>query len=492
VARVQVAVRTTPLPDSRVRLDVEVPAGELEGRLERKATQLGRKLKLPGFRRGKVPAPLVIQRMGREAVLEATVRDAITGWYSDAIETAGVVPVGDPQLDLGELPGQGEALEFAIEIGVLPPAQLGAYEGLKVGRREPDVEAEQVQQEIDALRERLARLTTADRPAAKGDFLVVDYEGSLIAEGSSGEQPREGLPAGEGRDQLVELGAGSLIGGLEENLLGASAGETRTVELSFPADHANRELAGRRAAFTFTVKEVKLKELPAVDDDLAIDAGFDSLEELREDIRRRLLEIDESRIEAEFLGAALDAAVAEARVEITPELVKARAREMWERTLRSLAERGVSRESYLLADRQPADPRSGDAESLAARREQEILAEIEPSAEQALRREAVLTAIVAAEGIQPTEEELLEAVSPAAERDGAEPQELLDDLRKRGRLEELREDLAARQAVGLIAARATPIPVAEAQARERLWTPAKAREKEERAAASSGLWTPGR
>jgi trigger factor len=475
-----------------VRLDVEVPAGELEGRLERKATQLGRKLKLPGFRRGKVPAPLVIQRIGREAVLEETVRESITGWYSDAIETAGVVPVGDPQLDLGELPGRGEALEFAIEIGVLPPAELGVYEGLKVPRREPQADAEQVEREIDATRERLARLKTVERPAAEGDFVVVDYEGSLIGESPSGERRLERLAGGEGRDQLVELGAGNLVPGLEENLVGASAGETRAVELSFPADHANRDLAGRPVSFTFTVKEVKLKELPALDDELAIDAGFDSLEELREDIRRRLLEIDESRIEAEFLGAALDAAVAEARVELTPELVKARAREMWERTLRSLAERGISRESYLLADRQPAGLPSAEAESLAARREQEVLAEIEPSAEQALRREAVLTAIVAAEGIQATDEQLLEAVSAAAEREGIEPQKLLAQLRERGRLEELREDLAARQAVTLIAAGAQPIPVAEAQARERLWTPAKARAKEEGAAASSGLWTPGR
>jgi trigger factor len=165
---------------------------------------------------------------------------------------------------------------------------------------------------------------------------------------------------------------------------------------------------------------------------------------------------------------------------------------MWERTLRSLSERGIARESYLLADRQPADLGSAEAESLAARREQEILAEIEPNAEQALRREAVLTAIVAAEGIRPTEEQLLEAVSAVAEREGIEPQRLLAELRERGRLEELREDLAARQAVALIAARAEPIPVAEAQARERLWTPAKAREQEEGAAASSGLWTPGR
>ncbi|HYM55109.1 MAG TPA: trigger factor, partial [Solirubrobacteraceae bacterium] len=171
----------TELGDSRVRLEVQVPPGELEGRLERKARQLGRELKLPGFRRGKVPAPLVIQRMGREVVLGEAVRDTLSSWYSDAIETAGIVPVGDPQVDLGELPPQGEALEFSIEIGVLPKAELGAYRGLEVARREPEVADEQIEREVEAMRERLARLETAERAAAEGDYVVIDYVGSLAA-----------------------------------------------------------------------------------------------------------------------------------------------------------------------------------------------------------------------------------------------------------------------------------------------------------------------
>src|ERR1700737_406362 len=146
-----------------------------------KAQQLGRELKLPGFRRGKVPAPLVIQRIGREVVLEEAVRDTLSSWYSAAIETSGIVPVGDPQLDLGDLPPQGEALEFSIEIGVLPKAELGDYRGLEVGRREPEVGNELIEQEIDAMRERLARLETAERPAAQGHFVVVAYVGSLPA-----------------------------------------------------------------------------------------------------------------------------------------------------------------------------------------------------------------------------------------------------------------------------------------------------------------------
>jgi trigger factor len=482
VAWVPAAVKTTvtELGDSRVRLQVEVPPGELEGRLTQKARQLGRQMKLPGFRRGKVPPPLVIQRIGREVVLEEAVRETLSSWYSDAIETAGIVPVGDPQLDLGELPRQGEALEFSIEIGVLPKAVLGEYTGLEVGRREPEVGEEQIEREIEAMRERLARLQTAERAAGEGDFVVVDYVGSLAA-GDASRAGAQWVPfaGGEGRDQLIELGGGNLIPGFEEALLGASAGETRTALLTFPADYPNQELAGREASFEVTVKEVKLKELPDIDEDFAIDAGFDDLEELREDIRRRLLEAEEGRIEAEFRQAALDAAVAQAQMAVTPELVAARAKEMWERTLHSLAHRGITREAYL---------------QILGRKEPEILAELAPEAEQALRREAVITAVVEAEGINPGDEQLLEALAPSAERESVEPTQLLERLRADGRLDEVREDLAARQAIELIAAAATPIPLATAQAREQLWTP----EKEQGSRAHSPnepaqpgrLWTP--
>jgi trigger factor len=481
VAVVPLALKTTltELGDSRVRLQVEVPADELEGRLERKAQQLGRQLKLPGFRRGKVPAPLVVQRIGREVVLEEAVRDALSSWYSDAIETSGIVPVGDPQLDLGELPPRGEALEFSIEIGVLPKARLGDYRGLEVPRREPHVEDEQIEQEIHGLRERLARLETAERAAATGDFVVVDYVGSMASADAAPEAPWEPFAGGEGRDQLVELGGGNLIPGFEEALVGAGAGETRTVELTFPADYGNAELAGRDASFEVTVKEVKVKELPALDDDLAVDAGFDDVKELREDIRARMLEAEEGTVEAEFRQSALDAAVAAASVEVTPELIAARASEMWERMLHSLSHRGITREAYL---------------QIVGRQEADVLEEMRPEAELALRREAVITAIVEAEGISPSEPEVIEALRPTAEREGVEAETLLGDLRTAGRLEEVREDLAARQAIDLLASCAKAIPLAQAQAREQLWTPEKAAAQgaggKQGAQETARLWTP--
>ena len=467
----------TELGDSRVRVSVHVPPGEVEGRLERKARQLGRDLRLPGFRRGKVPAQLVIQRMGRDAVLEEAVRDTLPSWYSAAIEAAGIVPVGDPRVDLAELPQKGQPLEFSVEIGVLPKATLGEYTGLEVPRREPDIGPERIEAEVEGLRERLARLQTVERPARQGDFVVIDYVGSLAQDGGEPE-PFEG---GEGRDQLVELGAGTLIPGFEEGIVGASAGEDRSVRVTFPADYGAAELAGREASFDVTVKEVKEKELPPLDDDLAVDAGFDDLEELRGDIRTRLLDAEQERIDSEFRQAALDAAVANARIDVTPELVQARAREMWERTLHSLSHRGVSREAYL---------------RIVGRGEDELLAELAPQAEQALRREAVITAVVAAEGIEPGEDELLEVLTPTAEREGVEPATLLSDLAAAGRLDDVREDLAARRAIEEIAERATPIAPEQAQAREQLWTPEKAARRSDEPAqqpsAPGRLWTPGR
>ena len=488
MAAVSAALKTTvaELPDSRVRVDVEVAAGEVQQRLEGKARQLGRELKLPGFRRGKVPAPLVIQRVGREAVLDQAIRDSLSGWYAQAIAEAGVVPVGDPKLDLEELPAEGKALEFSIEIGVVPKAELGDYAGLEVARREPAVAEEQVEAELQALRERLAKLDTAERPAAQGDFVVIDYVGSLRVDDDDGErlEPFEG---GEGRDQLIELGGGNLIPGFEEALVGASAGEQKDVTLTFPVDYPAEQLAGRDASFAVTVKEVKVKELPELDDDLAIDAGFDDLDELREDIRARLLENEQARVEAEFRQVALDAAVAAAEVPVTPELVKARAQELWERMLHSLSHSNISREAYL---------------QISGREEGEILAEMEADAELALRREAVLSAIVAAERIEPTEQQLLEALAPSAEREGVAAEQLLEQLRGGGREEELREEVAARLAVELIAERAKAISPEQAQAREQLWTPSAGAERASAGtggagAAGSGspaapgkLWTP--
>ena len=164
----------------------------------------------------------MIQRVGREAVLEEAVRETLSSWYSDAIESAGIVPVGDPKVDLGELPGAGQALSFSIEIGVLPKATLGEYLGSSPRAASRRSTAEQLDAELEAVRERLARLQTAERPAALGDFLVIDYLGRLGGgEGADGQG--EAFAGGEARDQLLELGSGQA----DPRLRGGARGRLR-------------------------------------------------------------------------------------------------------------------------------------------------------------------------------------------------------------------------------------------------------------------------
>lgn len=467
-----VKTSVTELPESRVRVEAEVPPEEVERRLQQTVRVLGRELKLPGFRKGKVPPPMVLQRVGRATVLDETVRDSLPAWYGEAIVEAGVVPVGDPHLNLSGLPGEGEPLRFSIEIGVRPRAQLGDYRGLEVGRREPRVEDEAVDAEVDRLRERLARLDTVDEQAGEGDFVVVDYAGTADGEPVAG---------GEARDELIELGTGTLAPEMEQALVGAAAGDTRQVEVSFPPDHPSPQLAGKTAAFEVSVKEVKRKQLPELDDDFAVDAaGFDTLEELRADVRTKMEEADRGAIENEFREAAVDAAVAAARIDVPAPLVEARAKEMWQQLAETLQRQSIAPEMYL---------------RISNKTEEQVVEEARPEAEQALRREAVLAAVVEGEGIEPSEDELLAALEHSAEHEKTTPAKLLERLRQAGRLDALRRDLAVRKAVDLLAGEAKAIPAEQAEARERLWTPGKGEPEEapdEAAAPPPGqLWTPG-
>jgi len=423
----------TELPESRVRVEAEVAPAEVERRMQQTARKLGSQLRIPGFRKGKVPPPVVIGRLGREYVLDETLRETLGVWYVDAIDASGIAPVGEPDINVGDLPGAGAALAFSIEIGVRPVAQLGAYKGIAVGRREPAADEDAIDAEIESMRDRLGTLETVDRPAALGDSVVIDYVGKLEGE------PFEG---GEGRDQLLELGAGQLIPGFEEQLVGAAAGEERLVELSFPDDYGAPHLAGKPATFDVTVTEVKIKQLPELDDDFAADAaGFDTLAELREDIATRLKEQEEHTIEHEFERDVLDAVAAAATIEVPHALVHARAHEMVEETMQSLARQGISKEMYL---------------QISGQDEEQMAHEAEEEAEKALRRDAVIAAVVEAEQIEPTDAEVLEVLAPTAGRDRTTPEKLLKAFEKNGRIGRLRAEVASNQAVKWLVEHAKP------------------------------------
>jgi trigger factor len=476
-----VKTTTTELGESRVRVEVEVPTEALEEELRTAASAIGREMRVPGFRKGKVPPQVVIQQVGREAVLDEAVRRALPGWYEEALHEAGVAAIGDPKLDLSDLPARGAPLAFTIEVGVRPPAALAEWKGVEVGRREPEVDPDEVRSEIERLRESVASLETVDREAGPGDFVVMDFTGTVAKRRPDGEAvwPGESFEGGEARGYLAEIGAGRLIPGFEDQLKGVTAGEQREVRVTFPDDYPAEHLAGKEAVFAVEAKEVKEKRLPELDDDFAVEAGgYDTLDELRGEIENRLREAEERRIEIEFREAAVDAVAAESRIDVPHELVHAKAHEMWHRTANRLAQQGVDPRRYV---------------ELTGKDEEQLVTEAEPDAEKALRRESVLAAIVESEGIEVTDEELMDALRQAsADQSGRQPSEKalqrsLKRARAQGADEALREDIAMRKAVDLVVEHAKPIPVEQAKARDKLWTP----EKERGETPAGEIWTPG-
>lgn len=453
----------TELPESRVRVDVNIDPDAVARSMEGAAAAMGRELRIPGFRKGKVPPGLVVQRMGREAVLEQAVRESLGEWYERALGEARVTPVGDPKLDVGDLPGEGEELSFSIEVGVRPKATVKDYKGLEVGRASGEVPDDAIDAEVDRLREALASVSPVERESAKGDLVVIDYAGTVDGELFDG---------GEASDRMVEVGAGRLLEELDAALKGVAAGAELDVDVHFPDDYQAEELAGKAAKFAVTVKEVREKSLPELDDDFASDASeFDTLEELRAAIAERLGEVIQERTKSEFREAAIQAAADAATVDLPDEIVTARADEMLDRFLHQLSHRGVDPEAFL---KMQENGREG------------MLAELREDAVKSLRREATLAAIAEAEDFDVTDADLLEALGPG-EGDSA-PEKILERLRSRGRDDILREEVRLRKAADVVVETAKPIPLETAAAREKIWTPEKEKSAE---AEPDGLWTPG-
>jgi trigger factor len=457
-----VKTNVTELPDSRARVEVEVPAELVDRGMQRSARGLAKEMRMPGFRKGKAPPSLVIRQLGFGAVLQEAIREALPEWYEQGLLSSRLSPVGDPDIEIVSTPeAEGEPLSFKFEIGVRPKAKLGEYKGLEVGRAEPEPSEEIVDREIERIREGFARLEPVERAAADGDALLVDFEGLVDGKAFEG---------GKAADYLLELGSGQLIEGFEEQLRGVDGGEQRQVEVTFPEDYGAEHLAGQDAVFTVDVKEVREKVLPELDDDFASEASeFDTLAELRADIGKRVAEAVDERAEQDFRVAAVDAAVDAATIELPDDLVTARAAERWERVERQLAGRGMSPDSFL---------------QMQGKTREEVLEESKPDAERELKREAVLAAIAEAEAIEVSEEEMVEALAHSAEHERTTPEKLLARLRENGRDAMVREDIEVRKAIDVVADSAKSIPLEQAEAREKIWTPEK--EEEEK----GELWTP--
>jgi trigger factor len=445
-----VEAQVEELADNRVRLTVDVPRAQMEHAFEHAASDLAESVKIPGFRKGKVPMPVLLARVGRDRLHSEAVESHIGSWFMTAAARSRIRPVEQPEYEY-ELPEDPEQdWRFTATVSVQPLPEPADWTQLEVPAPEAEVPEDFIEHELNVLRSSVAELTPVeDRPAQPGDTVVLD----LVVEG---QEPQ--------RDYVVELGAGRLVPELEEAIVGMSPGETRDVEFQRSAEEtANVELA---------VKEIKDKVLPPVDDDLARAASeFETLEELRADIVSRLGEQIEAEVESAVRGAAVDALVDATGVEAGGPLVDARARTLLNNLARSLAARGISLETYV---------------ALSGQSPEQLSAQIRAEAAQSVARELVLEAAADKLGIDVPDSEVEELVREEALVAGDDPDDLIQRLRDAGTFEDLREDIRLRAALDRIASEVKRIPVELAEAREAIWTPEK-----EKPDTPTKLWTPG-
>jgi trigger factor len=418
--------------------------------VEHAANDLAASVKIPGFRKGKVPRQVLIQRVGKDRLMAEAIDSHITGWFWNAAARTRLRPVEQPEYDF-ELPANDDQdWKFTATVAVQEKAEVADWTQLEVGVVEAEVPEELVERELDALRATVAELVPVEgRPVAPDDTVIVD----LIS------------PNGETRrDYVVELGRGALVEEIELGLPGMSAGETKEIDF---------ELAdGTKQAVTVTVKEIKEKVLPEIDDALALAATeFETLAELRADIESRLRGQIDEEIEAQFRADVADALVAASKVDASGPLVEARTRELLRGLARQVESRGVQLDTYL---------------SMTGQNPDELLQRLHEEATRSVARELVLEAAADKLGITVSDEEIETLVREQAEAMGDDADETLLQLRESGRIETLREDIRMRNALDKVASEVKRIPRELAEARDALWTPEK-----EKQATDAKLWTPG-
>jgi trigger factor len=433
------------LADNRVRLQVEVGPGDVRHAVEHAASDLAETMKIPGFRKGRVPMPVLVARVGRERLYQEAVESHIGGWFRAAAARSHIRPVEQPEFGYDPPSSADESFRFTATVAVQPKPELPDWRELEVPYAEPEVPAELVERELEALQSSVAELVPVeDRPVVQGDTLVVDLVGD------KGEAQR---------DYVVELGQGRLLDELEDGLVGMSIGETKTIEA---------ELAdGSTTPIEATVKEIKEKVLPPLDDDLARSTSeFETLAELREEIESRLREALELESEGAFRQEVVRALVAAARVEASGPLVEARARTLLQGLALSLERRGISLENYL-----QITGTSGD----------DLVERLRAEAAESVAGELVLEAAADQLGITVSDEELEDELRARYE----DADEAMPQLRESGRWEQERESVRLAHALDRVASEVKRIPADLAAAREKLWTPEKERDQ-----SATTLWTP--
>ncbi|MFL6040649.1 MAG: trigger factor [Gaiellales bacterium] len=455
------------LPENRVRLQVEVPVEDVDHAFDHALSDLAGSVRIPGFRKGKAPKGLIKQRVGEDALREEALDTHLSSWYQRAVAVAGIDPVDRPKIDFDEAPAEGVIFSFSAEVEVKPKPEVSSYKGLEGVRPPVEVPEEAVAGELERLQLSVAELSPVDRGAQEGDFLVIDFVGSIDGEEFEG---------GKGNDYGVELGAGRLLPDMERGIVGMKAGEQRDVTVVFPPDYPAEQLAGKRASFAVTVKDVKERTLPELDDEFAKSVSeFDTLAELRADVEERFREAMQQESDQIYRSSVLDDLARQLTTEPPEPMVRSRMAEMTRSLIDGLASRGLTAEQYL---------------QLTGQSSEQLVEAIRPQARDAVSKDMALEAVADAEGIEVSDEAIeswIREQAAAAEEDADTAVERL--MGDPATLTALRIDLRLQKALDVAVDNAKEITPEQADARAKLWTPEK--ESEAAGAKPSTIWTPG-
>lgn len=419
------SLQVEKLEKNMAKLTIEVSADEFSKAVEEAYQKNKGKISVPGFRKGKVPKKMIEQMYGKAVFYEDAANALIPGAYEKALEECEETIVSSPKIDVTQIE-EGKSFIFTAEVALKPEVTLGAYKGVEVDKIEVSVTDEEVEADLKQQQENNSRVVSVERPVADGDIAVIDYEG--FADGVAFE-------GGKGEDYSLTIGSHSFIDNFEEQLIGKNAGEECEVNVTFPEEYHAKELAGKPAVFKVTVKEVKEKQLPELNDEFAGEVSeFETLEAYKEDIRKKLTEKKEAEAKNQKEDAVITAVIENAQMEIPEAMVETQQRQIVDEFAQRLQMQGLSMEQYF---------------QFTGLSYQHMMEQVKPQAERKIKSRLVLEAVVAAENIAATEEDYEEEIKRMAEGYRMEADKIKELLGEQGK-KQIMEDLAVRKAAEFV------------------------------------------
>lgn len=419
------SVQIEMLEKNMAKLTIDVPADEFEKAITKAYNKNKGQFTIPGFRKGKVPQMMIERMYGPGVFYEEAANYVMPEAYETAVTESNLEIVSRPVVDVAQME-KGKDFIFTAEVAIKPEATLGEYKGIEVEKAVIEVTDEEVDAELKKTQEQNSREIVADRPAENGDTVVIDYAGTIDGVAFDG---------GTAQGHALVLGSGSFIPGFEEQLIGAAAGSDVDVHVTFPEDYHAKELAGKEAVFACTVHEVKTKEYPEIDDEFAQDVSeFDTLDEYKEDIKKNILSKKETEAKSAKQQAVMDKIIENATMEIPDAMVDTQAENMVDEYAQRLSYQGLSLDQYF---------------QFTGMNAQTFKEQLKPQALKNIQSRLVLEAVIAAENIEVSDDELeaeIEKMASMYQMEVDKVKELLGDAEK----DNIKKDIAAQKAVDFV------------------------------------------